>query len=355
MKQVTKMNFKGQSIYVGIDVHKKSWTATFLIDEIDLYTKSFPPSGKLLSNFLKKNFPGGNYLSAYEAGYCGYWVHEELEREGVKNIIVNPADVPTTDKEKVKKEDPVDSRKLAKSLRNGDLECIFIPDKTQQEDKLLLRTRVCMVKKQTRCKNQIKSTLGFFGIHLSDEKIKSHWSKAYINWLREISIPDTSQGMRLGIFLDELEHLRKAITQLTKQIRLLSTLPRYNKRVMLLRTIPGISVLCAMTILTEFGDFSIYSRLEKLCAYVGLVSDKHKSSDKEKKMGMTKRGNRHLRRVLIESSWIAIRKDPALLLAYKKYTRSYNGSKAIIKISRKLLNRIRYVLLNEKEYQMQTI
>lgn len=355
MEQVTKLDFKGQSIYVGIDVHTKSWTATFLVDEIDLYTKTFPPSGKVLSTFLKKNFPGGRYLSAYEAGYCGYWVHEELERSGVKNIVVNPADVPTTDKEKVQKDDPVDSRKLARSLRNGELECIFIPDKEQQEDKLLLRTRVCMVKKQTRCKNQIKSTLSFFGIELTDEKIKAHWSKAYINWLREKSNSPGSQGMRLRIFLDELEHLRKAITELTKQIRLLSTHPRYNKRVELLKTIPGLSILSAMTILTELGDISIYSRLEKLCSYVGLIGDKHKSSDKEKKLGMTQRGNRYLRKVLIESSWVAIRKDPALLLEYKRYTRSYSGAKVIIKICRKLLNRIRYVLKNEKEYQLPTV
>ncbi len=105
-----------------------------------------------------------------------------------------------------------------------------------------------------------------------------------------------------------------------------------------------------MTILTEFGDLNVYSSLEKLCSYVGLTGDEDSSGDKEKKLGMTKRGNRFLRKVIIESSWVAIRKDPALLLAYKKYTRSYPGAKSIIKISRKLLNRIRYVLKEKKEY-----
>lgn len=160
--------------------------------------------------------------------------------------------------------------------------------------------------------------------------------------------------MRLIVFLDELEHLRKIIAKLTKQIRQLSTLPLYNRRVSLLRTIPGISILTAMTILTEFGDLNVYSSLDKLCSYVGLTGDEDSSGDKEKKLGMTKRGNRFLRKVLIESSWVAIRKDPALLLDYKRYTRSYPGAKSIIKISRKLLNRIRYVLMNEKEYQLQT-
>src|SRR4030095_8232167 len=100
MKQVTKLNFKGQQIFIGIDVHLKNWKVSIFMDDIELETKSFPPSAKILGSYLRRMFPSGDYLSVYEAGYSGYWVHEELEREGIKNIIVNPADVPTKDKEK---------------------------------------------------------------------------------------------------------------------------------------------------------------------------------------------------------------------------------------------------------------
>ncbi len=163
MTQVTKLNFKGQEIYLGIDLHIKSWHVTLLTENIELATKSFPPCAKTLGSYLWRMYPDAEYYSVYEAGYCGYWVHENLIREGINNIVVNPADVPTKDKEKKRKTDPVDSGKLARELMKGALESIYIPDKQQQEDKLLLRTRHSIVKKQTSCKNQIKSTLSFFG------------------------------------------------------------------------------------------------------------------------------------------------------------------------------------------------
>jgi transposase len=355
MKQDTKLSFKGQSIFVGIDVHIKSWHVTLLTENIELATKSFPPCAKTLGSYLRRMYPDAEYYSVYEAGYCGYWVHENLIREGIYNIVVNPADVPTKDKEKKRKTDPVDSRKLARELMKGALESIYIPDKQQQEDKLLLRTRYSIVKKQTSCKNQIKSTLSFFGIALTDEKINSHWSKAYLDWLRKLCEDCSSKALRLKAFLEELESLRKIISELTKQIRSLSQQERYKENVMLLNSICGISTLSAMTLLTEFGDIKKYCKLDNLCSYVGLPGDEHTSSSKEKKLGITKRGNKYLKKALVESSWVAIKKDPALLLAYKNYNKKYPGSKSIIKICRKLLNRIRYVLVTRKAYEIQTV
>lgn len=355
MKQLTKINFKGQRIFVGIDVHLRSWTISIYMDDIVLGTKSFPPSAKILGSFLRKMYPGCEYLSVYEAGYSGYWVHEALEKEGIKNIIVNPADVPTKDKEKRKKTDKVDSRKLGKSLRNNELEGIYIRSKEVQEDRSLVRMRHRMVKKQTSCKNQIKGMLSFFGIFLSEEKLYSHWSKKYIDWILEESKGTTGSSLSLRNLVEELMCLRKIIAQITKQIRALSNEERYKEMVSLLRTIPGISVLTAMVILTEFGDMNTYSSTDKLCSYVGLLPNEHSSGTKESRSGIIKRGNKFLKKILIESSWVSVRKDPALLLAFMNYKKRRISTKAIIKISRKLLNRIRYVLINKKPYEIRTI
>jgi len=355
MSQVTKLSFKGQPIYIGIDVHLKRWNITVITNAVELATKSIAPSAQILSHYLKLTFPEATYYSVYEAGYCGYWIHEQLIGEGIKNIIVNAADIPTTDKEKRRKTDKVDSRKLARELKKGDLKSIYIPDKAQQEDKMLLRTRKTIVKKQTSCKNQIKSTLHFFGIFLKDDQIKSHWSRNYLNWLRTLSTGVNSRSLRLKTFLDELEHLRKTILELTRAIRALSQTPRYKDRVKWLSSIPGISTLTAMIILTELGDIKTYSKLNNLCSYVGLIGDEHTSDERERKLPMTRRGNKYLKNILIESSWVAIRKDPSLLLCYTNYTKSNIATKSIVKIARKLLNRIRYVLVNETEYKCQTI
>jgi len=357
MKQITKLSFKGQSIYLGIDVHLKSWHISIFADDIELATRSFPPCARTLGNYLRRMYPDAKYYSVYEAGYCGYWVHENLINEGIENIVVNPADVPTTDKEKRRKTDGVDSRKLARSLKNGGLECIFIPGKQQQEDKLLLRTRRIFVKRQTGCKNQIKSTLSFFGIKLDDEKINSHWSKAYINWLRKLSeeSPGSSRSLRLKVLLDLLESLRKTIAELTKQVRTISQKPEYKQRVDLLISIPGINILSSMIILTEFGDIMKYGKLDSLCSYSGIVPNEHSSGGIIKKEGITKRGNKYLKKVIVDCSWVAIRKDPALLLAFKKYQRKNVNMKSITKICRKLLNIIRCVLKTGKPYKLVTV
>src|SRR5271155_4360054 len=93
-------DFKGQKFYIGLDVHKRSWTATIRSMGIQIARFTQPPSAEALVSHLKKNFPGGEYCSAYEAGFCGTGIHEQLTEAGIKNIIIHAADIPTTDKQK---------------------------------------------------------------------------------------------------------------------------------------------------------------------------------------------------------------------------------------------------------------
>ncbi|HUV01335.1 MAG TPA: transposase, partial [Bacteroidales bacterium] len=148
--QVRTLDFTGQNIYTGIDTHKKNWRVSIYSDE--LYHKTFhqPPKPETLHHYLSKHFPNGTYYSVYEAVYCGFWIHEKLQSLGINSIVVNPADVPTTDKEKKQKTDPVDSNKLAKQLRHGDLEAIYIHNRDMLEDRSLIRTRSTLVKEITR-------------------------------------------------------------------------------------------------------------------------------------------------------------------------------------------------------------
>ncbi len=120
------------------------------MEDIELASKSFPPCANTLSSYLKRMYPDANYYSVYEAGYCGYWVHENLISEGINNIIVNPADVPTKDKEKRRKTDRVDSRKLARELMKGTLDklstlTIFIRRKKQFPQQCLIRLYILII------------------------------------------------------------------------------------------------------------------------------------------------------------------------------------------------------------------
>jgi transposase len=155
MEQVNKLDSSGQSIYVGLDVHKKSWSVSIFSERCEHKTFTQPPEVDKLVRYLNRNFPGANYHAVYEAGFSGFWVHDQLRERGVNGIVANPADVPTTDKERTNKRDKVDGRKLGRHLRAGELKGIYVPTRRQLEDRSRVRTRQSLVRKQTRCKNQI--------------------------------------------------------------------------------------------------------------------------------------------------------------------------------------------------------
>lgn len=352
--QVKQLDFSDQNIYVGMDTHRKQITVTIRGEHISHKTFSQPPNPDILVRYLKKNFPGANYYAAYEAGFSGFWLQESLQKQGIDCIVVNPADVPTKDKERKQKRDPMDSRKIARSLKNGELEAIYVPGKRTQHDRCLVRTRQKIVGNLTRCKNRIKATLYFFGIEFPEEFIQSgtHWSRRFMSWLTQLDLGESSGNDSLRTYIEEAEFLRGLLLKTTRQVRELSRSTLYTKRVKLLMGIPGIGCLTAMIILTELEEIARFKELDKLCSYVGLIPNVSGSGENERVGDITKRSNKMLRTVLVESSWTAIRKDPALTLKYNELRGRMKANKAIIRIARKLLNRIRYVLINEQEYQM---
>jgi len=353
-RQVRQLDFSGQNIYVGLDTHRKQITVTILGENISHKTYSQPPDPGVLVHYLKKNFPGANYHAAYEAGFSGFWLQESLQEQGINCIIANAADVPTKDKERKQKRDPMDSRKIARSLRNGELEAIYIPGKRNQHDRALVRTRFKVVGNLTRCKNRIKSLLYFLGIEFPINFAQSgtHWSKLFMNWLEQLDLGEHSGNVTLKTLLEEAEFLRKLLLKINRAIRELSRTPLYAKRVNLLMSVPGIGCLVAMVILTELEDIHRFKSLDNLCSYVGLIPNVAGSDEKERIGDITKRSNKFLRGMLVESSWMAVRKDPALTLKYNELCGRMKPNKAIIRIARKLLNRIRYILMHEQEYQL---
>ena len=350
MEHVNKLDFSGQSIYVGLDVHKKSWSVSIFSEQCEHKTFTQPPEADKLVHYLKRNFPGADYHAVYEAGFSGFWTHDQLREQGVNCIVANPADVPTTNKERTQKRDPSDCRKLARNLRKGELKGIYVPIRPKLEDRSLVRTRASMVRKQTRCKNQIKAFLYFYGINLPEEVLYSHWSQKFLRWLESIQMERASGDMALKAYLDELHHLRLILASLNRAIILLSRQPDYRHMVRLLKTVPGISTLAAMIFLTELCDLARFASLDKLASYVGLIPDVEISGETEQIKNITYRRNPQLRALLIEAAWVAVRKDPVLLLAFNLYCKRMKKTRAIIKMARKLLSRIRYVLKNQTEY-----
>lgn len=137
---------------------------------------------------LRKNYLGEKYKCAYEAGYSGIRILQEFQNTGIECIVVNPAVVPSKDKDKAFKTDRIDFRKIAGSLKNVELEAIYVPGRQALEDRNLLRMRHSIVKKSTRTRNQVKAMLSFYGIEKSTEDCKKSWTKKNIKYLESITL-----------------------------------------------------------------------------------------------------------------------------------------------------------------------
>jgi transposase len=350
--QSNKLNFEGQNIYVGLDVHNKDWKVTIMTAQLEHKTFCQKPIARDLSGYLERTFPGANYYSAYESGFCGFHVHTALLKYKIHNIVVNAADVPTTGKEKSNKTDARDSRKIARSLRSGELTGIYIPQRRTMEDRTLMRTRTSIRKDLTRIKQRIKSMLNFYGIDHPDcfAKPGSHWSRRYINWLKEIKMEYETGIASLQLLIGEAEDLRKRQLEVTRKIRVLARSDAYQKDFKLISTIPGKALIIGMTFLTEVEDINRFSNTDHFAAYVGLIPSCHSSGEKENNGEITHRSHKFMREMLVESAWTAAAKDPALHMAFSKLCQRMEPNKAIIRIARKVLNRIYYTLKNQTEY-----
>lgn len=341
------LDFTGTKLFIGIDVHKNSWAVTIRTNEIVLKTYSMNPSPKELSRHIKKYYPNAEYYSVYEAGFSGFWTHRELVNLGINSMVINPADVPTKHKERRRKRDKVDSRKLARELANGSLDGIYTPTKEQEALKAISRRRFQIRKRMTQIKNRIKSFFYNRGYEIPDNSEISHWSGRFIHWLKSIQFENSFDRYYLESQLIDLQNEKEQMKAILKQIRYFS---ENNKTIQYLKTVSGVGLVTAFTFYAEIMEIKRFKNLDKIAAFLGLVPDTNSTSDNEIVIGITKRYQKYLRHLLIECAWVAIRKDPALTLAYSNLIKRKNSQKTIVKITKKLVNRMRYVWINQTEY-----
>lgn len=339
--------FTGQDFYVGLDVHKCNWKVTIRMNHMELKTFTMNPHPQELLRYLQKTYPGGRYHSVYEAGFCGFWIHRQLVERGIDNRIVNAADVPTTHKEKEQKRDPIDSRKLARELENRSLKEIYIPSPQQQAFRSLARLYYQISRDQIRIKNRIKSFLHFNGIPIPRVDEMSHWSASFLDWLKSISFGQKHDSYYLGKLIEHLEYKRQETLTVLRYMRQSA---RHSPIIPLLRSVCGVGFITAFSLHAELMDMKRFKTVDHLAAYIGLVPSVYGSDQKENVRGLSNRYSQYLRNRLIESAWVAVRMDPALTLSFSNLTKRMPKKKAIIRIARKLLNRIRYVWINEKGY-----
>jgi transposase len=353
--KINEQSFAGQTFYIGIDCHKRSWKVTILGEEYEHKTFSQDSDPKLLVRYLQRHFPGGTYKAVYEAGFSGFEACRQLNELGTSCMVIHAGDVPTNQKEKAQKTDKSDSRKLAKCLREKNFTGIDIPSHKTEADRVLVRQRFRVVKDLSRIKNRVKSLLFQLGIvipeHFSDSQTRS-WTKSYTDWLKNLSLVEENSREALDSLIRLAEQFKQELLLVNNAIRKMSTEEYYKKDHELLLSIPGIGVTSSMIILTQLDNIKRFKTLDELCNYVGLVPSMHGSGDKMRTGKLVRRGRKELKITLIEASWEAVRKDPALMAKFNELHKKMHKNKAIIRIARKMLSRIRHVLVHQEKYEL---
>ena len=344
----TLKEFEGKDFYVGIDVHKKQWTVTIRHQGLSLKTLSMDPSPESVKGHLERYYPGGVYHLAYEVGFCGFWIQRRFRDLGLDCIVVNAADIPTAHKDKDRKEDPVDSHKIARELEKGELRCIYIPSEEDQHFRSLSRLYHGEVENVTRVKNRIKEHLYFNGIELP--RHSSHWSGGFIAYLKSLPLDKGPAKDCLDLWLEELDQRRRRLVEVLQKLRWYVRQPGREEVFQKLMSVPGVGFKIGVTLYAEIMDIRRFRSVDHLKSYAGLVPSTASSGEKERVRGMTYRRNRYVRYAIIEAAWVAIRNDGALLATYNRLIVRMKKQEAITRIAKKLLNRIRYVWSEDGAY-----
>lgn len=350
LKDIERFTQK-KTVSCGIDVHKHHWDLCFMCDSMLVEKKKISSDVAVLLAHVDRYYPNTRELRfVYEAGFSGFHLYRQLEAAGYSCTVTPPNRVPSCN-DKVKT-DKRDAQKLAQYHAGKLLKEVFVPPASIEADRQIMRLRYDYRKKLNRIKNQIKSLFNLHGIE-KPVSIRSCWSKRYVAWLESIEFEHPSLRMVLDKHLQEYGFYRSQMAEITRQLRTLSKSDPYQKYYKILYSCPGIGLITAMTFLLELADITRFPSAEDFSSYLGLTPSQFSSGPHVRMGHITREGNAHLRRVLIESAWTVIRYDPFLQEKYNRIrAKGTNGKKAIVGVARSLAVRLRRCLLDEMAYEL---
>ncbi|WP_443938382.1 IS110 family transposase [Pedobacter sp. MW01-1-1] len=337
-------------LFIGIDIHKKSWSVHIRSDISDHKNFTIPADPALLYNYVIGNFAEHEISLTYEAGCCGFSAARYFMQLGWEVTVVNPADVPTNNKQYYQKTDALDCRNLSRQLSLGELKGIFVPDERENELKSLLRQRAAITRQLRRAKTQIKSFLLYQGIKIPQEHDNPNWTKSFISWLKDIKWNFQTGKLCLDSKLRVYEFIYGEYLQLANELRAYCR-KHHKKDYYLLKSIPGVGGYLASALIAELGDIRCFNNEERFASYVGFIPMMRNSGAVENVFGVTPRCRGLLRSYIIEAAWVALRLDPQMQAYYRTHI-GKNPKSIVVKLARKLLNRILSVIKTENPYQI---
>lgn len=287
-----------ETTFVGLDVHKSSIFVALLLPRsgkpVEWQLSNDSPSVGGLCRQLKKKAQG-QLLVCYEAGPCGYVLQRQLQAQGIACQVIAPSLIPYKPGDKIKT-DRRDARKLAECLRAGMLREVAPPDEQEESVRDLVRCREDAKEDLMRARQRLSKFLLRRGFAYGGNA----WSRAWRRWVNALKLVHSAEQDVLGDYLLALDQVESRLKGLDEKMKTVSQEEPYRDKVGALRCFRGIETLTAMTLLVEIRQFFRFDSPRQLMAYLGLVPSEYSSGGRSFRGSITKTGNRHARRVLVE-------------------------------------------------------
>jgi transposase len=289
--------------FVGLDVHAETIAVAVAEgrDEVrSLGTIANRPEA--VRRLLGKLGNLQNLRVCYEAGPTGYALYWQLSQLGVQCEVIAPSLVPMKSGDRIKT-DRRDAERLARSYRSGDLTAVWVPDAKHEALRDLVRAREATKEDQLRAKHRLGKYLLRYGQRPS-EGCKA-WTAAWWQWVRGLQLAHAEQNTTLVELILEVDHQGQRVGRLDGAIdRAVESAPSELRAIVdALQALRGVAKVTAVTLATEFGCFGRFERAAQVMSYTGMVPSEHSSGPKQHRGAITKTGNSHLRRVLVEAAW----------------------------------------------------
>ena len=291
------------SKYVGLDAHKDT-IAVSVADAVGGRARFYGEVANTqaaLKKLMRRLSPDGEVVSyCYEAGPCGYGIYRQITQSGHECHVVAPSLIPTRPGDRVKT-DRRDSEALARLHRAGELTAVWVPDEEQEAMRDLTRAREDMKHLERQSKQRLVAFLMRHGHNYEPGKTK--WTQTHWRWLERLTFTQPVQQIVLQEYIDNVKQHQQRIAELEQEMA--NALQEWQLASVVegLMALRGCRLITAMTIVAELGDISRFDSPRQLMAYLGLVPSESSSGPTKRRGGITKTGNSHARRVLIEAAW----------------------------------------------------
>ncbi len=294
---------QSSTLFVGMDVHKDTIAVAYVAQELGTEVAYFGTIGTRqcdIDTLIRKMQSKAQHLIfIYEAGPCGYWLYRYLQKKGYDCWVVAPSLIPKKAGERVKT-DRRDAVQLARLARSGDLTAVSVPKVDDEAIRDLTRAREDVISDLKDAKFRLKAFLFRQDIRYAG---RANWGPAHLRWLAEVVCPTPAQQIVFQEYVQTVTEHTERRGRLDQELHEQVKTWRLHPVVDALQALRGVQFTVAITMVAEIGDLTRFEHPSELMKFLGLVPSEYSSGQRRQQGGITKTGNTHARRVLVEGAW----------------------------------------------------